>query len=280
MLLIPLLILGGLVCGSILALLAEAVPDNGGGGHRPDSCRACDGELSKSGLSPLRTTASACPHCGESVSAARLPVVLTTAIVFPIIGLVIGPKWQLGPVLFLAASLIALSAVDFIRFRLPDKLVFPSLYIAIAMLGLASVLTGSTDHLIRGLIAMLAYSALLLIPNLIMPTGLAFGDVKLGLLLGLFIGWVAESGIDAARLAVWAYLLGMILGIVTGLAVGVGRRVFGSQFMPDPDYPIEEGEELAPLLKTQMPFGPALGAAALAVVLFSGQFLQGASILA
>ena len=49
--------------------------------------------------------------------------------------------------------------------------------------------------------------------------------------------------------------------------------------MPDPDYPIEDDEELAPLLKTQMPFGPALGAAALAVVLFSSQFLDGASIL-
>jgi len=280
MLLIPLLAIGGLVCGALLALLAEYVPDNGGGGHSPSTCRTCSASLPAAGLSPLRSTSSACPKCGEAVSRARLPIAIVTALAFAGIGAVVGGRWQLIPLLFLAASLIALSAVDFARFRLPDKLVFPSLYIGIGLLGILSATTGSFDHFIRGLIVMLAYSALLLIPNLIMPTGLAFGDVKLGLLLGLFLGWVADSGIDAARLVVWAYLLGMIFGIVSGLAVGVGRRVIGPQFMPDPDYPIEEGDELVPLLKTQMPFGPALAGAALALVVFSTEVLGGASILA
>ena len=126
---------------------------------------------------------------------------------------------------------------------------------------------------------MLGYSLLLLIPNLIMPTGLAFGDVKLGLLLGLFLGWVADTGVDAARLVVWAFLLGMILGVATGLLVGVGRRVIGHDFMPDPDYPIEEGDELVPLFKTQMPFGPALAAAALVMVAFGGNILEASTIL-
>jgi len=279
MFLVPLLALGGLVCGSFLALLAEYVPDNGGGGRSPSTCRSCDSSMPTLGLLPIRSNASSCPSCKASVSAARLPIAITTAIVFAVIGVVIGTKWQLIPVLFLAASLISLSAVDFARFRLPDRLVFPSLYIGIAILGVLSAMNGSLDHFVRGLIVMLAYSALLLIPNLIMPSGLAFGDVKLGLLLGLFLGWVADSGIDAARLVVWAYLLGMVFGIVSGMAVGVGRRVLGPQFMPDPDYPIEEGDELVPLLKTQMPFGPALACAALGLIVFSGRVLDGASIL-
>lgn len=280
MLLVGVLALGGLFCGALLALVAEIVPDNGGGGHTPRSCRVCEAPMSASGLSPIRSQSSACSQCNTAVSAGRLPIALTTSAVFAFIGGVVGAKWQLLPLLFLASSLIALSAVDFARFRLPDKLVFPSLYIGVAMLGVFSISTGQGDHFVRGLIVMLAYSALLLIPNLIMPSGLAFGDVKLGLLLGLFLGWVAESGIDAARLAVWAFLFGMILGIFTGLFVGIGRRIFGHDFMPDPDFPIEEGDQLVPLLKTQMPFGPALAASALVLVVFSHQLLDGASILA
>ena len=213
------------------------------------------------------------------MSAARLATAAFTAVTFVIIGLIVGPRWQLIPMLFLASSLIALSVVDLARFRLPDKLVFPSLWIGLLLLGAMSLATGSIDHLVRGVIAMLAYSTLLFIPNLIMPTGLAFGDVKLGLLLGLFLGWVADTGVDAARLVVWAYLLGMILGVFTGLAVGIGRRIIGPQFIPDPDYPIEEGDELVPLLKTQMPFGPALALAALVMVVLGGNILGASTIL-
>ncbi len=280
MLLVPLLAIGGLVCGALLALIAELVPDNGGGGHSPTTCAVCKAPRGSAGLSPIRSAHSACPNCGTAVSAGRLPVAVATSVVFAIVGSVVGARWQLLPLLFLSASLIALSAVDFARFRLPDKLVFPSLYIAIGMLGVFSFATGSVDHFVRGLIVMLAYSFALLIPNLVMPSGLAFGDVKLGLLLGLFLGWVADSGIGAARLAVWAFLLGMILGIFTGLFVGLGRRVFGADFMPDPDFPAEVDGELLPLLKTQMPFGPALAASALILVVFSSQLLDGASILA
>lgn len=279
--LIALLAIGGLLCGAILALLAEVVPDNGGGGHTPTACPACNAPKGTAGLSPIRSAASACSKCGEAVSAGRLPVAVITGLVFALVGAEVGAKWQLVPLLFLSASVIALSAVDFARFRLPDKLVFPSLYIGIAMLGIFSFATGSVDHLVRGLIVMLAYSFVLLVPNLVMPAGLAFGDVKLGLLLGLFLGWVAETGIDAARLAVWAFLFGMILGVFTGLFVGIGRRIFGADFMPDPDFPaIQEDGSLLPLLKTQMPFGPALAASALALVVFSNQLLDGASILA
>lgn len=278
--LVPLLAIGGLLCGAVLALVAEIVPDNGGGGHTPASCQQCGAAMGTAGLSPIRTPGSACSNCGRAVSAARLPIAIATSLIFALVGYVVGPKWQLVPLLFLSASLVALSAVDFARFRLPDKLVFPSLYIGIAMLGVFSFATGSVDHLVRGLIVMLGYSFLLLIPNIVMPAGLAFGDVKLGLLLGLFMGWVAETGIGAMRLTIWAFLLGLILGIVTGLVVGIGRRVFGHTFMPDPDYPIEEGDELVPLLKTAMPFGPALATATLTLVVFSSQLLDGASILA
>ena len=72
----------------------------------------------------------------------------------------------------------------------------------------------------------------------------------------------------------------MVFGIFTGLAVGIGRRVFGHGFVPDPDYPPPEDGSFEPLLRTAAPFGPALAFAALGLILFSNQVLSGASILA
>lgn len=228
---------------------------------------------------PFRTEATQCSACGQPVSAARLPIVLATAAIFAAVGNVVGFRWQVVPVLFLSAAIIALSAVDLARYRLPDRLLFPSLGIGIVLLGTFAVLTGSTDNFVRGLVAMLAYGLVLLIPNIIMPAGLAFGDVKLALLLGLFLGWTAETAIGAARLVVFAFLLGMIFGIFTGLIVGIGRRIFGQGFVPDPDFPPPEDGSFTPLLRTAAPFGPALALAALGLILFSNQILEGASIL-
>lgn len=271
----------GLLVGPVLAFVAELVPDRSGGGQSPRHCRNCQVEVSTfAAYLPFRTSASQCASCGHQISAGRLPIVLGTGAIFAAVGNVIGPRWQVIPVLFLSASIIALSAVDLARYRLPDKLLFPSLGLGVVILGAFAVATDSTDHFIRGLIAMLAYGLILFIPNLIMPAGLAFGDVKLALLLGLFLGWTAETGLGAARLVIYAMLLGMIMGIFTGLIVGLGRRVFGHGFVPDPDFPPPEDGSFEPLLRTAAPFGPALAFATLGLILFSERVLRGASILA
>ncbi|MFT7476668.1 MAG: prepilin signal peptidase PulO-like enzyme (type II secretory pathway), partial [Verrucomicrobiales bacterium] len=109
---------------------------------------------------------------------------------------------------------------------------------------------------------------------------LAFGDVKLALLLGLFLGWSADSALEAARLVIWAFLIGMIFGVLSGILIGMGRRVLGPGFLPDPDFPPPKDGTLEPLLKTAVPFGPALALATLGLVVFSSQVLDGTGILA
>lgn len=270
----------GLFVGGFLALLAEVVPDRSGGGKTVTRCHSCDANLSARSLMPLRGSFSSCGSCGARVSAARLPVVLVTGVTFFIIGLVVGSGWQLAPLLLLASSLITLSAVDMVRYRLPDRLVFPSVGASIALLGVLSIANDAGDHLVRAVITGLAYASVLFVFNIVYPAGLAFGDVKLALLLGLFLGWSATNGIDAARLVIWALLLGMILGIFSGLLVGIGRRAFGPRFLPDPDFPPAEDGSLDPLLKTAFPFGPALAASTLCLVIASNELLSAGSILA
>ncbi len=270
----------GLVVGVVLSLLAETVPDKSGGGRSVATCRSCEARLPTASWTPIRTAGSACPACGERVSAARLPVVLATGVAFVAIAAVIGSRWQLVPILLLTSSLITLSAVDMARYRLPDRLVFPSLGVSLVLLTVLSIANDAGDHVLRALVTGLAYASVLFVFNLVYPAGLAFGDVKLALLLGVFLGWTATNGIDAARLVVWALLIGMILGIFSGLLVGIGRRAFGPGFLPDPDFPPAEDGSLDPLLKTAFPFGPALAASTLVLVVASNQLLDAGSILA
>ena len=273
---LPILIGGiGLIAGLALALLAERVPDNSGGGRSPLQCRKCEGTLSATSLVPVQTSSTACPHCGASAPASRLPTVVTTAVVFGVSAGVVGFRWQLIPVLLFASSLIALSVVDMVRYRLPDRLTFPALAISIVVIAILSASGGAGDHILRAVLTALGYGLIMLVFNIISPAGLAFGDVKLSLLLGLFLGWVADSGVDAARLVIWAIIFGNILGIPSGILVGVGRRKFGNGFLPDPDFPPPEDGSVVPLLKTAFPFGPALAISAFGLVLFSEQGASG-----
>lgn len=270
----------GLLVGVLLAVLAEVVPDRSGGGHTWGTCGDCGDPLVWRGYLPIPSSISACATCGTTASIARVPVVVVTAATFAAIGGVVGPRWQIVPILLFASSLITLSAVDMARYRLPDRLVFPSLGVSIVLLVVFSVPNGASDHVVRALLTGLAYATVLFVFNVVYPAGLAFGDVKLSLLLGLFLGWTATNGVDAARLVVWALLVGMVLGIISGLLVGIGRRAFGAGFLPDPDFPPAEDGSLDPLLKTAFPFGPALAASALGLVVLSDSVLAAGSILA
>ncbi|MDQ3465383.1 MAG: prepilin peptidase, partial [Actinomycetota bacterium] len=81
---------------------------------------------------------------------------------------------------------------------------------------------------------------------LISPEGFGFGDVKLGGLLGLYLGWL---GWDFVILGVVA---GFLIGTVIALVLMALRRAS---------------------LRTPVPFGPALLAGALAAVVAGPQLL-------
>ena len=191
----------GLFVGVVVAIVAEVVPDRSGGGHSVRTCGSCGEAISPKSLILVRSKASTCLSCGARAPASRLPIVLTTAVAFAIIASIVGIRWQLIPILLLTASLIALSAVDMARYRLPDRLVFPSLGASLVVLAALSIANDAGDHVVRAVMTGLAYAGMLFVFNMIYPAGLAFGDVKLALLLGLFLGWSATNGVDALRLA-------------------------------------------------------------------------------
>jgi leader peptidase (prepilin peptidase) / N-methyltransferase len=182
-----------------------------------------------------------------SPSTRELAVRVLTPVTFVMMAL----RWQattvLVPFLFLAAVLVVVSLIDLEHFRIPDRIVFPALGISSVLIAVTTIIEGADPLVLRNaVIGSVLYFGLLLVPHLIYPRGMGFGDVKLALLMGLFLGWIAPGGIQVVSLVLWALMIGCGLGVLAGIGFALvrGRRA-------------------------EFPFGPALALGCLLAIQFS-----------
>ena len=179
-----------------------------------------------------------------------LVVELVTAVVFGVLGLEFGRTEAVVPILVLGAALIAISFVDLEHYRIPDRITFPALAVSGIGLVVVSATLDITDALLGAAIGAAVYFGVLLVAHLVSPRGMGFGDVKLALLMGMFLGWLGwapdEQVVGPVRLVLNALVLGCVLGVVFGLA----HRVLTKE---------REG----------FPFGPSLAIACLVVLVLA-----------
>jgi leader peptidase (prepilin peptidase)/N-methyltransferase len=154
---------------------------------------------------------------------------------------------ELVAVLWLTAALVTVSVIDFQLLRIPDRITFPALAVAVPMVAAISLHRDQPDAIQAALVGAGVYFVLLLVPHLIYPHGMGFGDVKLALLMGLYLGWTGWTPIypvaGPLRLVLYALIAGCLIGVVFGLIAQVVTRRRGA-----------------------FPFGPALAAGCLLVL--------------
>jgi len=165
----------------------------------------------------------------------------TTALLFAVLAW----RYDLDPVLpallALAAAGVALSIVDLTEKRLPNAMVFPTLFVVAVLLVPASALTGEWLALAWAAAGSAGMFLFYFVLALISPKAMGMGDVKFALPLGLALGWFGWVMWVAGLFG--AFLVGGIVAIVA-LAL---RRV---------------------TLRGSVPFGPSmLAGAVLALVL-------------
>lgn len=176
--------------------------------------------------------------------------------------------WPLVAVLVLMATLAVLSIVDLVDYRLPDAVLFPGTAAGAAVLIVGELVDGAAANLAAAAVGAVVYFVILLVMHLVSPAGMGFGDVKLAVLLGMYVGWAAGTRLDAVRGVMMALLVGSLLGVMLGVGRIAAVRL-GARFLPDP----EEGSAGPGWHRTTFPFGPPLMIGALAVVLFPTTFL-------
>jgi leader peptidase (prepilin peptidase)/N-methyltransferase len=120
--------------------------------------------------------------------------------------------------------LAALSAIDIEHYRLPDLIVLPSLVASVPLIAVVSVVDDSADRIRYALVGAALYFGFLFVAHLISPRGMGFGDVKLAALMGLYVGWLGTTYVDALALVLWAMLVGFAVGTVFGVVLLAARR--------------------------------------------------------
>ncbi|HWJ65455.1 MAG TPA: prepilin peptidase [Nocardioides sp.] len=123
------------------------------------------------------------------------------------IGGAVGWGWSLPWLLYLVPVAIALAVIDFVTWYLPSRLILPSYAVVAALEVVAAVGLRDPRVLLWGAIGFAALGGYYGLMWLVSPRAMAFGDVRLGALLGLALGPLGPgtlllSAIGAAVLAV------------------------------------------------------------------------------
>ncbi|MFQ5557421.1 MAG: prepilin peptidase [Acidimicrobiales bacterium] len=266
----------GLVVGGFVTMVVDRVPDATPITLR-SRCPHCEHQLGWFDTVPVSSwlrLKGRCRHCDVPITPAYPVVEIATAAIFALVVWRFGAGWELLPPLVLVAALMALSVTDLYVYRLPDRITFPALGLSLGAMVVASVALDRPGAIPRALVGAVGYFAVLLTAHLISPRGMGFGDVKLALLLGLHLGWVAgisyTGWAPVAQLVTYALLMGSVVGVVVGLSVALLRRRVGVRVLPDP-----EADARAPrrILGQSFPFGPALAAGTMMAVVFSDVLL-------
>lgn len=121
-------------------------------------------------------------------------------------------------VVYIALVGVWLAIVDLRTHRLPDRIIFPSYGVLAALLAF-SVLSG-TDVAALGRAAATAALTGLLYAVMNRWGSMGLGDVKLGILLGLILGWAGWSAAIAGP--IFGFLLAFVVAIALLLA-GKGK---------------------------------------------------------
>ena len=262
----------GLVVGSLLTMVIDRVPDDLPVMGRP-RCPLCEHRLRSSELVPVLSwlrQRGRCTHCHEHLTAAYPLVELLTAASFALAAARFHTWWVVVPFWLFFAMLVAVSTVDLFRYRIPDRLVFPTLAVGLAAIVVVSQHFDLPSAIAHAVIGALLFSGVLFLLSILPGGGMGFGDVKLALVLGLFLGWLSADVNGVVVLVFAALMLGSVLGAVMGLVVGFLRVKTQREILPDPDR--DAGELLAlPWTKQPFPFGPSLAIATMTAVLLSNQ---------
>ena len=168
-----------------------------------------------------------CRNCKAAISMRYLFVEMGTGIFFALVALKFWPRaggdyLLMFAFLYLAAISVALALIDLDTNTLPNRIVLPSYFVGIALLGAAGIKNGEYGAVLRAGIGMALLWLIYFGMALAYPGGMGFGDVKLAGVLGLFLGYLSWGALFTGAFA--AFVLGSFFGLALLLSRKANRK--------------------------------------------------------
>jgi leader peptidase (prepilin peptidase)/N-methyltransferase len=235
-------LLFGLVIGSFLNVVVARLPEGRSLWRPRSACPGCGTLIAWYDNVPLVSfilLRGRCRACGMAI-ARRYPIVeAATGLLFALAYLVLGPTLDFVVAAVLLSGLVAITAIDLSHQIIPDAITLPGILVGV----IANLATHRVTW-IESLLGVVVGGGIFFVIILASRGGMGGGDMKLGAMLGAFLGW--KLG-----------LLALLLGVLSGGVVALGLLILG-----------RKGR------KEAIPFGPflALGGA---ITLLWGEKLLG-----
>ena len=232
----------GLVIGSFLNVVIARLPDGRSVVHPPSACPACGSSIRWYDNVPVLSwlwLRARCRNCQARISWRYPAVESFTAMLFLLAARRFGPSLDLGAALLLLAALVAITGIDLDHQIIPDIITLPGIVVG-ALLAIALHPASWLDTLFGIVVG----GGLFLVIILVSGGGMGGGDMKLGALMGAFLGWKLV-------------LLAILLGVFAGGSVAIGLLVTGTKGRKDP-----------------VPFGPFLALGAVISLLWGNSLLD------
>lgn len=215
----------GLAFGSFMNVIAYRVPLGRSVVSPASACPACNSPIRPRDNIPVVSwilLRGKCRDCGELISA-RYPIVeALTGLLFAVTVLIVGVTWVLPAYLWFGAVTMVLILTDLDHKRIPNRILYPGTVVGLVLLAGGAALEGGAGDLGRAVLGGVFYFGGLFVLALIARGGFGFGDVKLALLLGLFL---AFRGWQHLLVGVFlAFFIGGLIAIALLLTRKKGRK--------------------------------------------------------
>ncbi len=240
----------GLAVGSFLNVVIHRVPERQSVLRPRSRCPRCKVQLRSVDNVPVVSwllLRGRCRSCHGAIPIRYLLVEAATAGLFVAAAVRLGPDPALPAFLVVFAALLAISAVDLERYIVPNRILYPALFVAAPLLVVAAAAGGEWSSLWGAALGGALAWGLLFAIHMASPRGMGFGDVRLAGLVGMLLGWLSIGHV----------LLGLFLGFLTAAVVGVALILTGTRGRRD-----------------KVPFGPFLALGTILAVLFGGPILS------
>jgi leader peptidase (prepilin peptidase)/N-methyltransferase len=233
----------GLLVGSFLNVVIARVPEGRSVWAPRSACPRCGALIGWYDNIPLLSflvLRGRCRGCGAAIPW-RYPIVeAATGGAFALAYVLLGPTPKFLVAAALLGALIAITAIDLRHQIIPDVISLPGIVVGFVANSLLPAGVGWLDSLIGIAVG----GGIFLVIILVSGGGMGGGDMKLGAMLGAFLGW--KLG-----------LLAVLLGVLAGGAVAVVLLLLG-----------RKGR------KEAIPFGPYLALGGAVALLWGDQVLS------
>ncbi len=240
----------GTAVGSFLNVCIDRLPIGKSLVYPPSHCDSCQHRLSVKDLVPVFSylwLRGRCRYCRAPISRRTFWVEVGSGLLFACLYLYYGLSIELAVSAFYSSLFIVLGLIDLEHKLILNKIVYPMAGVALIIsifLPQPGIISLPWPAAVNGVIGGAIGFILLLIPALIFPRGMGWGDVKMAALIGLVSGF---------PLVFVALFLGIVLGGVVAsilLLLKIKRR------------------------KEYIPFGPFLSLATIATLLWGSDVLN------